>query len=164
MNSLANHEEICELQRSINLLKNISVFSGLTPDFCRVLAYLCERQIFAPHQMILNQGESADGAVIVVKGTAHMELLERGNVAVVEKGACVGALALLGKFRWLYSLRAETELECLLLPRHKFLPQFMAQPDALLSVTQGLIGEVVFWEKGQLELAGGSRSYGLAML
>ena len=75
-----------------------------------------------------------------------------------------GGLALLGQFRWLYSLRAETEVECLLLPKHKFLPQFLAQPDALVVVARELIGAVVAWEQRQLEQSGGKLCYGLTML
>jgi CRP-like cAMP-binding protein len=127
------------------------------------LAYLCERQIFPENQFMQREGEIADMAVILVRGAAH--ILHGGRqIATVEKGSCVGGLALLGQFRWLYSLRAETEVECLLLPRHKFLPQFMAQPDALMAVARGLIGTVVAWEQRQLERPGEMRSYGLSML
>lgn len=163
MNLLGNLEEKCELQGRVHLLRNIPVFAGLSPEFLQVLAYLCERRIFTPSQVILKQEESAETAVIVVRGDARLELGGR-HIAMTKNGSCIGGLALLGQFRWLYSLRAETEVECLLLPRHKFLPQFMARPEAFMSVARGLVGTVVDWEQHQLELPGETRSYGLAML
>ena len=147
----------------MQLIRNVPFFSDLSHDFCRVLAYLCERQIFPENQLILREGEIADMAVILVRGAAH--ILHGGRqIAPVEKGSCIGGLALLGQFRWLYSLSAETEVECLLLPKHKFLPQFLAQPDALVAVTRELIGTIVAWEQRQLARPGEMRSYGLSML
>jgi CRP-like cAMP-binding protein len=163
MNLSGKNEETCELQRSMQLIRNVPFFASLSPDFFRVLAYLCERQIFAAKQIIQREGESADAAMILVRGTAHIRHGDR-HVATVGKGLCVGGLALLGEFRWLYSLQAESEVECLLLPRHKFLPQFIAQPDALVSVAGALIGAVVDWDQWQLERAGEIRAYGLGML
>lgn len=147
----------------MQLIRNVPCFSDLEPDFCRVLAYLSERQIFTEHQLIQREGEIADTAVIVVRGVAHILRGER-QIATVQNGSCIGGLALLGQFRWLYSLQAETEVECLLLPKHKFLPQFLAQPDALVVVAQELIGAVAAWEKRQLELPGEKRCYGLTMV
>jgi CRP-like cAMP-binding protein len=163
MNLLGNNEERCELQCAMQLIRNVPFFSDLSHDFCRVLAYLCERQIFSVHQLIQREGDMADMAVILVRGTAH--ILQGGRqITPVAQGSCVGGLALLGQFRWLYSLRAETEVECLLLPRHKFLPQFIAQPDTLGAVARELIGTVVAWEQQQLERPGEMRSYGLATI
>ncbi len=163
MNLSGSNEEKCELLRSVQLIRNVSFFSDLSPDFCRVLAYLCERQIFSAGQDILKEGEVADTAVIVARGTAQL-MHGKQLVEAVERGSCTGVLALLGQFRWLYTLQAESEVECLLLPRHKFLPQFMAQPEALVGVTRKLIGEVVEWERRQLEHPVEMRFHGLGMI
>ncbi len=124
------HEGQCELHCAMHILRDVPLFAGLAPEFFRVMAYLCERQIFAAGQDILVMGDAAEMAVVLVRGDARIERGGR-HVAMRGKGSCVGGMALLAEFRWLYALRAETEVECLLLPRHKFLPQFMARPDAL---------------------------------
>lgn len=157
------HEERCELHCSLQLLREVPIFTGLAPEFFRVMAYLCERQVFGPEQVMLTMGESAEAAVILVRGNARIERGER-HIATVSKGLCVGGLALLGQFQWTYSLRAITEVECLLLPRRKILPQFMAQPKALALVARELIGAVVDWDQRQLDRPGEVRSYGLGML
>jgi CRP/FNR family transcriptional regulator, cyclic AMP receptor protein len=163
MNLSGKQEETCELQRSMQLIKNVPLFSALSPDFFRVLAYLCERQTFSEKQIIQREGEMADAAMVLVRGTAHIFRGDR-HVATIGKGQCVGGLSLLGRFRWLYSLRAESEVECLLLPRHKVLPQFMARPDALISVAGELIGAVVDWDQRQLERPEEMSAYGLGMV
>ena len=157
------NEEQCELHSSLQLLRDVPVFNGLAPEFFRVMAYLCERHLFAAEQVILTRGETAEAAVVLVRGSARIELGER-QVATLDKGSFVGGLALLGQFRWLYSLRAATEVECLVLPRRTFLPQFMARPDALAVLAGKLVGSVVGWEQRQLERPGEERSYGLGML
>lgn len=73
-------------------------------------------------------------------------------------------MALLGKFRWLYSLRAETELECLLLYQRKFLPQFIARPDALAVLAGNVAEAVVARERRQLEYPRDELSYGSSMI
>ncbi len=157
------HEGQCELLTNMNLLREVQFFKGLAPEFLRVMAYLCERQLFAPDQIILPAGEPAEVAVVLIRGSA---LIERGErcVATVGAGQCLGGMALLGRFRLLYSLRAETETECLVLPRRKFMPQFMAHPEALALVTQELISTVVAWDRQQLDRPDTVRTEGLGML
>lgn len=150
MNLSGNPEGQCELHRSMRLLRNVPFFSELHPELIRVLAYLCEHQVFLADQEIFRAGDPADTAVILVRGSARILHGER-PVATVEQGACVGGLSLLGQFHWLYSLRAAVEVECLLLPRHKFQPQFLARPEALMALTRGLVGSVIAWEQRQLD-------------
>lgn len=153
MNLSDQPEGQCELEYNLRLLRELPVFAGLAQELLRVMAYLCEREVFAQGQSILTVNEPAEGPVLLIRGTAGIEHGSR-RVATVSEGMCVGGLALLGRFRWLYTLRAETEVECLLLPRRKLLPQFFAQPEALLNVAQGLIGGVVQWDQQRLERGG----------
>lgn len=144
-------------------MKDLPVFSSLAPELLRVMAYLGERQVYAPGQIILAAGEPAETTVIMVDGTARIEAGDK-DIATVTNGMCVGAMALLGRFRWLSSLRAESESICLLLPRRKFLPQLMAQPDALALVVQELIGLIIGWEQGRIQRDGDRESSGLDMI
>lgn len=144
-------------------MKDLPVFSGLAPELLRVMAYLGERQVYAPGQVILAAGEPAETTVIMVDGMARIEAGGRDG-STVTNGMCVGAMALLGRFRWISSLRAEAESICLLLPRRKFRPQLMAQPDALVLVAQELIGLVIGWEQGRIQRDGDRGPSGLGML
>jgi hypothetical protein len=48
--------------------------------------------------------------------------------------------------------------------RRKLLPQFFAQPEALVSVAQGLIGGVVQWDQQRLERGGEVQGQGPGVL
>ena len=147
----------------MQILRDVPLFNGLSSEFFRVMAYLCERQVYGADQVILAAGESAETAVIVVRGDVRIER-EGRRITILGKGSCVGGMALLGKFSWLYSLRAETEVECLLLSRRKFLPQFVARPDALAVLAGNVAGAVVARERRQLEDSGDELSYGTGMI
>ncbi len=163
MNLSELHEEQSELFLSQNILRNVPLFAGLAPEFFSVMAYLCNKQVFAADQAILTEGEPADASVVLIRGNAR---IERGGhqFATLGKGSCVGGMALLGQFRWLYSLRAETEVECLLLPRHRFLPQFLARPESLALLAGRMIETVVNWDLQMLGNPGDVNPYGLGML
>ena len=149
----------CELEHNQRLLREQPIFAELAPELLRVVAYFCEREVFSPGQPILAEGEPADSAVIVVRGEAR---IERGGrrMAAVPAGRCVGGMALLGRYRWVYDLRAETEVECLFLPRRKLLPQLLAQPVALASVARELVAGVVLWDRQRLERVGEAQAEG----
>ncbi len=153
----------CELESNQRLLREHPIFAELAPELLRVIAYFCEREVFAPGQTILAEGEQADSAVIVVRGEAR---IERGGrrLDAVSEGKCVGGMALIGRFRWVYDLRAETEVECMLLPRRKLFPQLLAQPEALASVARELVAGVIMWDRQRLERAGEAQAGGPGMI
>lgn len=140
----------CELDCNLRMLRELPFFAELSPELLRVMAYLCEREAFVPGQVVLEAGQPAETAVAVISGMAGIER-EGRRVGGVSEGMCVGGLALLGRYRWLYTLRAETEVECLLMHRRKLLPQLQAQPEALAAVARELIDSVVFWDLQRLE-------------
>lgn len=140
----------CELDCNLRVLREQPFLAELPEELLRVMAYLCERETFAPGQAILEEGHPADAAVVVISGKASIER-EGRRVGMVSEGMCAGGLALLGRFRWLYDLRAEADTECLLLYRRKLLPQLEARPEALAAVAGELVESVVFWDLQRLE-------------
>ena len=153
----------CELDYNLRVLRELPVFAGLPPELLRVLAYLCERETFAPGQSVLEEGQPAEKVVAVISGSLAVE--REGEVlGRVERGMYAGGLALLGRFKWLYTLRAEIGSKCLLLPRHKILPQLLAQPEMMAIVTQELIDAVVEWDRNRFETAPDGRGAGPGML
>jgi CRP-like cAMP-binding protein len=143
-----NHE--CELDCNLRVLRELPFFVELPSELQRVMAYLCEREVFAPGQAVWEEGQPSETAVAVVSGSL---LIVRDGAVVgrVSQGMCAGGLALLGAFRGLYALRAEVETECLLMPRRKLLPQLLAQPEALAAVARELVRSVVLWDQQRLE-------------
>lgn len=140
----------CELDCNLRVLRELPFFSGLPLELLRVMAYLCERETFAPGQAVFEEGQLAEGAVAVIGGSMAIER-EGRKVGAVTTGMYAGGLALLGPYRWLYTLRAESETDCLLLHRRRLLPQLVAQPASLSTVARELVESVVFWDLQRLE-------------
>jgi CRP-like cAMP-binding protein len=140
----------CELDCNLRVLRDLPFFSGQPQELLRVMAYLCERETFAPGQVAFEAGQPAEGAVAVITGTMAIER-EGRKVGTLGAGMYAGGLTLLGHYRWLYTLRAETETDCLLLQRRRILPQLVAQPASLSAVARELVESVVFWDLQRLE-------------
>lgn len=132
----------------------------MSSDFLRVMAYLCDRQVFVAGQTIVTVGDPADAAVIL-----FMEPPGSSGVCGTwpPERDCASRPGPWGQFRWLYSVRAATEVDCLLLPRHKILPQFQPSPSPWPQAWE-LIDSVVGWDQRQLEVPLEMRWDGLGML
>ncbi|PKN41663.1 MAG: hypothetical protein CVU60_09745 [Deltaproteobacteria bacterium HGW-Deltaproteobacteria-18] len=143
-----NHQ--CELECNLRVLRELPFLAELPEELLRVMAYLCERETFVPGQAVFEEGQPAEGAVAVITGSM---VIERGGrkLAALNEGMCAGGLTLLGQYRWLYTLRAETAADCLLLHRRRLLPQLVAQPASLAAVARELVESVVFWDLQRLE-------------
>jgi CRP-like cAMP-binding protein len=153
----------CELDCNLRVLRELPFFAGVPPELQRVMAYLCEREVFAPGQTVLAEGQPADAAMAVISGSL---VIEREGLAIgrVTRGMCAGGLALLGVFRSLYTLRAETQAECLIMQRRTLLPQLVARPEALAGVVRELVGSVVLWDQQRLERGVGPGVHGPGVL
>ena len=153
----------CELDCNLRVLRDLPFFSGQPQELLRVLAYLCERETFAPGQAAFEEGQPAEGAVAVIGGSLA---IERGGrkVGTLSAGMCAGGLTLLGHYSWLYTLRAETPADCLLLHRRRILPQLVAQPASLVAVARKLAESVVFWDLQRLERGADGDVYGPGLL
>lgn len=140
----------CELDCNLRALRELPFFAELPAELLRVMAYLSEREAFAPGQVVLEEGQPAEAAVSVITGALVIER-EGQTLGRLTQGMCAGGLALLGSYRWLYTLRAEAETECLVMHRRKLLPQLMAKPEALAGMARELVASVVFWDLQRLE-------------
>lgn len=163
MNWSEETEQRCELASSEKLLRAQPLFSELSGDFLRLVAYLGQRRHYAAGEDVLSEGEPADTAVILVRGGLTFRHSNR-EMAALMPGAMVGAMALLGRYTWTYTLHAATASECLLLPRHKILPQLLAHPQALAALAEKLIEAAVALEQQHLTKSGDSGLHELGML
>lgn len=140
----------CQLDCNLRILRDLPVFAGLPADLLRVLAYLSETEVYGTGQVMLLQHDPAEGAVVVVRGQVQVQLAEQ-TVGVLDAGACIGGLALLGAYRWPYGLTAASEVECLRLDRRKLLPQLEAKSGALSRVAGQLVARVIGWDRQRLD-------------
>lgn len=152
MNSFTEENEqcgACEYEENLATLRQIPFFALMPMETQKILAYLFVREIFKPGDYLFQYHESADRACYLVAGQATL-LRPRDEtekpVGRIEKGTFIGGLTLLGKMRHLYSMKAETDLVCLMLTREKFVLAMEQFPDLKPKVIQALVDRVWEWE------------------
>jgi CRP-like cAMP-binding protein len=79
-------------------LRGIPILAGLAEHDLLAVAEACERERFAPGEILIEQGTSSRKAYILLEGTAEVSVdVELGRVVVAEmgRGTLVGEIALL---------------------------------------------------------------------
>ncbi|WP_029898500.1 Crp/Fnr family transcriptional regulator [Desulfohalovibrio reitneri] len=140
----------CEFQQNLDNLRHISIFSSLPLESLKVLAYLAVRETYHAGDLLFHQGESDGQAFSILSGRATL-LREHNGVETelnsYEAGDFLGGLCLLGEMRRLFSLRADIEVEALVLTREKFVKTVEQFPDVLPRIMEAVVDEVRKWEK-----------------
>ncbi|HFD14795.1 MAG TPA: cyclic nucleotide-binding domain-containing protein [Rhodospirillales bacterium] len=86
------------LQRDVDTLRNIPLFSKIDPSKLKLLAFTSERLEFQPGDQVCAQGERGDAAFIVLEGKADVFVdTEEGPVRVAQLGKndIIGEIAIL---------------------------------------------------------------------
>lgn len=153
MNLLEEKSETCpscEFQENLNILREINFFSTLPMDSLKVLAYLCAREIYKPGAYLFRQGEDDGRAIYIVSGTAKL-IHEREDEDLMirdySEGDYLGGLVLVGNMRRLFSLKAETDMNCLILTREKFSKAMEQFPDSVSKIFKAVVDSIQAWEE-----------------
>ena len=140
----------CEFQENLHILREIYFFSPLPMDSLKVIAYLCAREIYKAGDYLFRQGEDDGRAVYIVSGLAKLiHEREDGDWTIRDysTGDYLGGLALLGNMRRLFSLKAETDMNCMILTREKFSKAMEQFPDSASKIFKAVVGSILAWEE-----------------
>ena len=143
----------CEFQDNLALLRETYLFSKLPMETLKIFAYLFARETFKKGDYLFHQHEDAGHAVYIVSGTAELVRKEGGEERLVREygeNVFLGGMNLLGKLQHLYSLKATSDLVCLILNREQFTVSMAQFPEHLPKVIQALIDRIKEWEEGFL--------------
>ncbi len=86
------------LQRDVDTLRNIPLFSKIEPSKLKLLAFTSERLEFRPGEQVCRQGERGDAAFIILDGEADVFVdAPQGPVRVARLGRndIIGEIAIL---------------------------------------------------------------------
>ncbi len=158
MNSLTQDRKAsltCELVDNETLLKQIPFFEKLPINVLKVLAYLSMQKTFKAGDYLFYQNDDDGQGIFIICGKACLEyaytcakLREAAFlVREIADGDFIGGLALLGKMRRLFSMKAITRLDCLILTRDKFAAAMGQFPELMPSVLQATVENVRQWEE-----------------
>lgn len=151
VNSEASHSS--EFQENLSILRQISFFSRTSVEALRVFAYLCVRETFKAGDYLFRQGDDDGQAFYIISGKAELIRSEQNGEWVVQNYGeedFLGTLALLGKINRLFSLRALTDMTCLILTREKFTKALEKFPKLIPKVLQNVAENITAWEEQSL--------------
>ena len=145
-----NTGPVSEFQENLDVLRQIYFFSGLPLETLKVFAYLCTRGKFKSGEYLFRQGDDDGQAFYIIEGAGILERAENGNerpVRTCASGEFIGGLTLLGKHRRLFSLKADTDMSCLILSREKFTKTIEQFPDLIPKLFQAAVSGIGGWEE-----------------
>lgn len=125
------------LDDDIRILSAVGLFSELTGEQLRLLAFGAETQRFAAGREIYREGAVADSAYIVVRGTVVLATAAHGMLEEVARfgpGAILGEMALIAESSRLTFALAETDIEVLRLSRTLFRRILEEYPDVAVKL------------------------------
>ncbi|MEF3697394.1 Crp/Fnr family transcriptional regulator [Desulfolutivibrio sp.] len=154
MNSSMDHQDAsdgaCGFTTHLDILREMPIFTGLSLDVLKVLAYLSSNETCRDGDRLCVQGEMFDSCRYITMG--RVEILrapENGTAAVVGTaggGWTFGGLALLTHVKSLYTIRAKGDVECLVLSREKFQKAAERFPQVLPRVLHAVVEHMFSWE------------------
>lgn len=142
-----------EFQENLEILRQIYFFSSLPLESLKVFAYLCTRETFEQGEFLFQQGDDDGQAFYIVSGKARLVHADKGGEQMIrdyDTGEFLGGMVLLGNMHRLFSLKALTEVTCLILTREKFSTTIQRFPDLMPKIIKSVVERIDAWEGGFL--------------
>ena len=139
-----------EFQENLEILRQMDFFSTLSLEALKVLAYLCTRERFKAGDLLFRQDDNDGNAFYIISGKAELVRQDAVGASILRQyseGEFLGGLALLGDMRRLFSLKASTDMICLILSREKYSKAMEQFPELTPRVFKTLVERVRAWEE-----------------
>ncbi len=111
------------LDQNLRVISGIPIFAGLDTAQQKLLAFACERRVFAPGARLMRQGDVGETAYVIVSGDADVIVDTPSGpitLATVGRGQVVGELALLSEAPRTATVRANVEVVALRIHKDVF--------------------------------------------
>ena len=99
-------------------------------------------QTYAPGDVVVGEGDPATRLFLIVDGTASVEQQTQGTVGKLEAGEFFGELALIEEHGRTATVRAETDLTCLVIPAWEFRAQLEEHPKMAIPMLEAIIARL----------------------
>ncbi|HEX6655608.1 MAG TPA: cyclic nucleotide-binding domain-containing protein [Candidatus Limnocylindria bacterium] len=96
-------------------------------------------QTYAPGATVVAQGDPATRLFVIVEGTAAVEQEGQGRVGTLNAGEFFGELALIEAHGRTATVRADTELTCLVIPAWEFKASLQEHPQMAIPMLETII-------------------------
>ncbi|MEJ2638885.1 MAG: cyclic nucleotide-binding domain-containing protein [Desulfosarcinaceae bacterium] len=144
----------CEITDNISLLREIQFFAGLPLEVVKLFAYLSTRECFKADDFLFRQGEDDGCAYYSLTGEVELLLRDSAGEKVLRRyseRSFFGSLSLLSPMPRLFSLKAATDLCCLVLTREKFSKILEQFPEIQPKIISSIVHRMLKWEKQVLK-------------
>ena len=150
--SVKNNEscESCEFDENLKILREIPFFSRIPLETLKVLAYLCTRETFKQGDYLFNQNDDDGQAFYIISGNARLMHTNGGDEQEIRdyaEGTFLGGLTLMGNMGRLFSMKALSDVTCLILTRDKFSQVINQYPDLMPKIITAIISAIRSWEE-----------------
>jgi CRP/FNR family transcriptional regulator, cyclic AMP receptor protein len=129
------------LQQEFELLRRVPIFAEIEPAKLKLLAFMSERIGFDPGKRLVQQGDPADAAYLIIDGHAEVILeTPAGPVVVATLGAneTVGEMGILGDVPRNATVRAKDRLIVLRISKDPFMRMVREFPNMAVSIMREL--------------------------
>ncbi len=131
-----------KLQDEVDLLRSIPVLANMPANKLKLLAFASDRVSYSEGDVLFNQGDDADAAYIVIRGSADVLVnTETGSTKVAELGvnAFVGDMAILSDMPRTATVKAAAPLDTLRIRKDHMLDMMKDSPVLAMAVLRELI-------------------------
>jgi CRP-like cAMP-binding protein len=130
------------LRHDSEILRQTSFFAGIEPSRLKLLAFVSERVVFDPGQILLAQGEPADAAYLIIEGCTEV-FFETGEgeavkLATIGPRETVGEVGILCGTPRTATVRARERVVALRITKAVFEQMVRDCPDMALSIMRVL--------------------------
>lgn len=144
----------CEITDNISILREIHFFASLPLEVVKLFAYLCTRECFKAGDFLFRQGDDDACAYYSLTGEMELHRQDSGGEKVLRRypeRSFFGSLSLLSPMPRLFSLKAATDLCCLVLTREKFTKILEQFPEIQPKIISSIVQRMLKWEKQVLK-------------
>jgi len=146
MNLSTNKDDTKETEfvETLNILKQAVLFSRAPLEALKLLALVCQRQVYEPKDIIFNQDEDDGAAYLIIEGTALLVLeKDKKRYEIREYGpdAFLGGFSLMAPMIKPFSLKAleSGSVTCLVITRKGFTKVADQFPEILQTTGNALV-------------------------
>ncbi|AEG08198.1 Crp/Fnr family transcriptional regulator (plasmid) [Sinorhizobium meliloti WSM1022] len=129
------------LKDEVEMLRRITLFSGLPPAKLKLLAFTSDRVMYSMGEDLFHQGDIGDAAYVILSGNADV-LVSTPNgqlkVAEVEQNSIVGEIAILCNTPRTATVKTTTPLEALRIRKDDFLKLLADFPEMAVEIMRVL--------------------------
>lgn len=145
---------VSELQRNLEIVREIPYFEGFPTEVLKLLAYLFEQGRYQAGDVLIERGDDPGLAFFILSGSVGVYLEVEGKEKLLRSYGVkefLGAFSLIGSMPSLFTLKVEEPSEMLILTREQFLKIREKHPKLAPLLRKAMLKQLRLWEQRNLE-------------